>query len=182
MPRRAAPLTGGQPPVPRSGWVETCLPVQQRDVNELGFHNALPGPGAQGRCAIPGRDRGVRPADPRTDRGRPPFLKETLRYYERRGLLDEPERGPGGPRLYDGGAVRTPRVVKAVQRLLPVALRRDRFQEDRDMSGLHGPRDFGLVRGDTRPASDRRGEGRLRAPLRVSSRSLGPQPHRGVTG
>jgi len=42
---------------------------------------------------------------------------ETLRYYERRGLLPRPERSPGGHRLYDDGAVATLRVVKAAQRL-----------------------------------------------------------------
>lgn len=43
--------------------------------------------------------------------------KETLRYYERRGLLGSPERSPGGHRLYDEQAVVTLRVIKAAQRL-----------------------------------------------------------------
>jgi len=43
--------------------------------------------------------------------------RETLRYYERRGLLDTPERSPGGHRLYDDQAVTTLRVIKAAQRL-----------------------------------------------------------------
>jgi DNA-binding transcriptional MerR regulator len=43
--------------------------------------------------------------------------KETLRYYERRGLLGQPERSPGGHRLYDDAAVVTLRVIKAAQRL-----------------------------------------------------------------
>ena len=43
--------------------------------------------------------------------------RETLRYYERRGLLDVPDRSPGGHRLYDGQAVVTLRVIKAAQRL-----------------------------------------------------------------
>jgi DNA-binding transcriptional MerR regulator len=43
--------------------------------------------------------------------------KETLRYYERRGLLGEPERSPGGHRLYDDQAVQTLRTIKAAQRL-----------------------------------------------------------------
>jgi DNA-binding transcriptional MerR regulator len=43
--------------------------------------------------------------------------KETLRYYERRGLLGEPERSPGGHRLYDDQAVQTLRIIKAAQRL-----------------------------------------------------------------
>jgi DNA-binding transcriptional MerR regulator len=43
--------------------------------------------------------------------------KETLRYYERRGLLDSPDRSPGGHRLYNEQAVATLRVIKAAQRL-----------------------------------------------------------------
>ncbi|WP_030549335.1 MerR family transcriptional regulator [Streptomyces albus] len=42
---------------------------------------------------------------------------QTLRYYERRGLLAEPERSPGGHRLYGQGAVTVLRVIKAAQRL-----------------------------------------------------------------
>jgi DNA-binding transcriptional MerR regulator len=42
---------------------------------------------------------------------------ETLRYYERRGLLAEPDRSPGGHRLYDPGSVTTLRIIKAAQRL-----------------------------------------------------------------
>ena len=42
---------------------------------------------------------------------------ETLRYYERRGLLAEPDRSPGGHRLYDAASVTTLRVIKAAQRL-----------------------------------------------------------------
>jgi DNA-binding transcriptional MerR regulator len=40
---------------------------------------------------------------------------ETLRYYERRGLLPEPERTSGGHRRYDEEAVRFLRSVKEVQ-------------------------------------------------------------------
>lgn len=43
--------------------------------------------------------------------------RETLRYYERRGLIEEPERSPGGHRLYDERAVQTLRIIKAAQRL-----------------------------------------------------------------
>jgi DNA-binding transcriptional MerR regulator len=43
--------------------------------------------------------------------------RETLRYYERRGLLDQPDRSPGGHRLYDERAVQTLRIIKAAQRL-----------------------------------------------------------------
>ena len=42
---------------------------------------------------------------------------ETLRYYERRGLLAEPDRSAGGHRLYPPEAVTLLRVVKAAQRL-----------------------------------------------------------------
>jgi DNA-binding transcriptional MerR regulator len=42
---------------------------------------------------------------------------ETLRYYERRGLLPEPVRNPGGHRDYDDDAVRFVRAVKEAQTL-----------------------------------------------------------------
>jgi DNA-binding transcriptional MerR regulator len=42
---------------------------------------------------------------------------ETLRYYERRGLLAEPARSPGGHRLYPAETVTVLRVIKAAQRL-----------------------------------------------------------------
>ena len=47
--------------------------------------------------------------------------RETLRYYERRGLLEQPERSPGGHRLYDARAVRALRISKAAQRSMPAA-------------------------------------------------------------
>ena len=43
--------------------------------------------------------------------------QQTLRYYERRGLLAEPGRTPGGHRLYPAEAVTVLRVIKAAQRL-----------------------------------------------------------------
>jgi DNA-binding transcriptional MerR regulator len=43
--------------------------------------------------------------------------QQTLRYYERRGLLAEPDRSPGGHRLYPAEAVTVLRVIKAAQRL-----------------------------------------------------------------
>ncbi|MEW2356267.1 MerR family transcriptional regulator [Spirillospora sp. NPDC029432] len=43
--------------------------------------------------------------------------QQTLRYYERRGLLNEPDRTPGGHRLYPAEAVTTLRVIKTAQRL-----------------------------------------------------------------
>jgi DNA-binding transcriptional MerR regulator len=42
---------------------------------------------------------------------------QTLRYYERRGLLAGPDRSPGGHRLYRPAAVTVLRVIKAAQRL-----------------------------------------------------------------
>jgi len=42
---------------------------------------------------------------------------QTLRYYERRGLLAEPERSLGGHRLYPAETVTMLRVIKAAQRL-----------------------------------------------------------------
>jgi MerR family mercuric resistance operon transcriptional regulator len=42
---------------------------------------------------------------------------QTLRYYERRGLLAEPHRSLGGHRLYPAEAVTVLRVIKAAQRL-----------------------------------------------------------------
>ncbi|MFF0268400.1 MerR family transcriptional regulator [Kribbella sp. NPDC004536] len=42
---------------------------------------------------------------------------QTLRYYERRGLLDQPSRTLGGHRIYPSEAVTTLRVIKAAQRL-----------------------------------------------------------------
>jgi DNA-binding transcriptional MerR regulator len=43
--------------------------------------------------------------------------KQTLRYYERRGLLPQPGRSPGGHRLYEKEAVTVLRVIKGAQRL-----------------------------------------------------------------
>jgi MerR family mercuric resistance operon transcriptional regulator len=42
---------------------------------------------------------------------------QTLRYYERRGLLAEPDRTLGGHRLYPPETVTALRVIKAAQRL-----------------------------------------------------------------
>jgi Hg(II)-responsive transcriptional regulator len=42
---------------------------------------------------------------------------QTLRYYERRGLLPEPERTPSGYRSYTADAVRVVRFVKRAQQL-----------------------------------------------------------------
>jgi DNA-binding transcriptional MerR regulator len=42
---------------------------------------------------------------------------QTLRYYERRGIIAEPERSLGGHRLYPEETVTTLRIVKVAQRL-----------------------------------------------------------------
>jgi DNA-binding transcriptional MerR regulator len=42
---------------------------------------------------------------------------ETLRYYERRGIIAEPDRSLGGHRLYPEETVTTLRVIKAAQHL-----------------------------------------------------------------
>jgi DNA-binding transcriptional MerR regulator len=42
---------------------------------------------------------------------------QTLRYYERRGLLSAPDRTLGGHRVYRSDAVTALRVIKAAQRL-----------------------------------------------------------------
>ncbi|MEU1605757.1 MerR family transcriptional regulator [Micromonospora matsumotoense] len=42
---------------------------------------------------------------------------QTLRYYERRGLLAEPDRSLGGHRLYPEQAVTVLKVIKTAQRL-----------------------------------------------------------------
>jgi MerR family mercuric resistance operon transcriptional regulator len=42
---------------------------------------------------------------------------QTLRYYERRGLLSEPDRSLGGHRLYPEQTVAVLRIIKAAQRL-----------------------------------------------------------------
>ena len=42
---------------------------------------------------------------------------QTLRYYERRGLLAEPDRTLGGHRVYPAETVTVLRVIKAAQRL-----------------------------------------------------------------
>lgn len=42
---------------------------------------------------------------------------QTLRYYERRGLVRKPDRSPGGHRLYPPETVTVLRVIRAAQRL-----------------------------------------------------------------
>lgn len=67
---------------------------------------------------------------------------ETLRYYERRGIIAEPDRSPGGHRLYPETTVTTLRVIKAAQNLgftldeVAELLEAGRHQHGRRRSGL----------------------------------------------
>ncbi|MFI8370051.1 MerR family transcriptional regulator [Streptomyces sp. NPDC085466] len=67
---------------------------------------------------------------------------QTLRYYERRGLLTEPERSNGGHRLYGEEAVTALRVIKAAQRLgftldeVAELLKAGRHRHGRPVAGL----------------------------------------------
>ena len=51
---------------------------------------------------------------------------QTLRYYERRGLLQEPDRTLGGHRVYPAEAVTLLRVIKTAQRQPPRPRRAER--------------------------------------------------------
>jgi MerR family mercuric resistance operon transcriptional regulator len=42
---------------------------------------------------------------------------ETIRYYQRRGLMQEPAKPPHGRRRYSGGAVKRVRFIKRAQQL-----------------------------------------------------------------
>ncbi|NYH55132.1 MULTISPECIES: MerR family transcriptional regulator [Nocardiopsis] len=69
---------------------------------------------------------------------------QTLRYYERRGLLAEPRRSNGGHRLYGEDAVVALRVIKAAQRLgftleeVAELLEAGRHRHGRPAGGLQG--------------------------------------------
>jgi len=60
---------------------------------------------------------------------------QTLRYYERRGLLAEPGRSLGGHRLYPDDAVTVLRTIKAAQRL---GFTLDEVSELMETSRRHG--------------------------------------------
>ncbi len=68
---------------------------------------------------------------------------ETLRYYERRGIIDEPQRSLGGHRLYPESTVTTLRIIKAAQRLgftldeVADLLDAGRHHHGRSAGGLH---------------------------------------------
>jgi DNA-binding transcriptional MerR regulator len=69
---------------------------------------------------------------------------QTLRYYERRGLLPRPSRTSGGHRAYPPGAVELLRTIKAAQRLgfsleeIASLLATDGLRPGRRRAGLHG--------------------------------------------
>lgn len=67
---------------------------------------------------------------------------QTLRYYERRGLIPEPARSPGGHRAYPPETVGLLRAIKAAQRL--------GFTLDEVAELLHGGRHHGHVRSGLR--------------------------------
>ena len=62
---------------------------------------------------------------------------QTLRYYERRGLLPVPERSLGGHREYGPQAARLLRVIKTAQRL---GFTLDEIAQLLDISAHRGPR------------------------------------------
>jgi DNA-binding transcriptional MerR regulator len=66
---------------------------------------------------------------------------ETLRYYERRGLLTTPDRTLGGHRIYTDESVRSLRVIKTAQRL---GFTLAEVAELLEAAHRHGPRGVGL--------------------------------------
>jgi MerR family mercuric resistance operon transcriptional regulator len=67
---------------------------------------------------------------------------QTLRYYERRGLLHEPDRTLGGHRLYPPEVVTVLRVIKAARRM---GFTLDEVADLLDVSALrNGRQDAGL--------------------------------------
>ena len=67
---------------------------------------------------------------------------QTLRYYERRGLLPRPARSPGGHRLYPPESVTLLRVIKTAQRL---GFTLDEVAELIDVGRRHGRTDDSLL-------------------------------------
>ncbi|MBW0116130.1 MerR family transcriptional regulator [Pseudonocardia abyssalis] len=62
---------------------------------------------------------------------------QTLRYYERRGLLPDPQRSLGGHREYGPDALRVLRTIKAVQQL---GFTLDEITDLLDLGSHRGPR------------------------------------------
>ncbi|GAA1967641.1 MerR family transcriptional regulator [Catenulispora subtropica] len=83
---------------------------------------------------------------------------ETLRYYERRGLLTKPERSNGGHRLYPEDTVTVLRVIKVAQRLgftleeVAELLETGRHRHDRGVPGLRARAEAKLAEIDAKIA------------------------------
>ena len=108
---------------------------------------------------------------------------QTLRYYERRGLLPEPERSPGGHRLYGGEAVTTLRIIKAAQRLgftldeVAELLEAGRHRHGRPVPGLQERAAAKLAEVDARIADLTTIRTALVTTVAAGSYSLAPPPH-----
>lgn len=68
--------------------------------------------------------------------------RQTLRYYERRGLIAEPDRSPGGHRRYPPETVTRLRAIKAAQRL---GFTLDEVATLIEPAGRRPPHDVGLL-------------------------------------
>jgi MerR family mercuric resistance operon transcriptional regulator len=96
---------------------------------------------------------------------------QTLRYYERRGLLAEPERSMGGHRLYPAEAVTVLRVIKAAQRLgftldeVADLLNVGRHRHGRPDTGLHARAETKLAEVEAKIADLQIIAGTLRAAI-----------------
>jgi DNA-binding transcriptional MerR regulator len=94
---------------------------------------------------------------------------QTLRYYERRGLLAEPDRSLGGHRLYPAEAITVLKVIKAAQRLgftldeVADLLAAGRHRHGRTDSGLQGRARAKLAEVETKIADLQVIAGSLRA-------------------
>jgi len=104
--------------------------------------------------------------------------RQTLRYYERRGLLPEPERSLGGHRLYPAGAVTVLRVIKAAQRLgftldeVAGLLEAGRHRHGRADTGLQARAQAKLAEVESKIADLQVIAGTLRAAVRVGCDDL----------
>ncbi len=90
---------------------------------------------------------------------------ETLRYYERRGLLAEPDRSPGGHRLYPAETVTVLRVIKAAQRL---GFTLDEVADLLDVGRHHHPRPGRRRRARDAGLQDRAGEKLIEVEARIA--------------
>jgi MerR family mercuric resistance operon transcriptional regulator len=92
--------------------------------------------------------------------------RQTLRYYERRGLLAEPDRTLGGHRVYPSGTVTVLRVIKAAQRLgFTLDEVAELLSARRGGAGLHDRAETKLAEVEQRIADLRTVAGALRSAL-----------------